>query len=320
MKITALFFTLITLIYSTGCSYQKLDNRLQTVDKKIIHPDGSHLSSKQLTEHLLQAEVIYLGEIHDNPDHHKVQLELLQALIAAGKKPVIGFEFFSREQTSWLLNYVSGSKSSLRHRKPGNAEKMLRQRLGWQEREDWKYYFPMLALAKKEGLSVFGADIDTGIRSRMSRAGIDNMMSIETTGLPATFASDSSENQKLILQDLQAGHCNMASEEWVQKLYQTMSIRNAFMAQSIQMMRNDSATDQPVVMILGRGHVDYNAGVKVQLHFLDKSIRQLNIGLYENEIVNENSPMNDLNRHDLLILTRQPAKKREDPCQAFLKK
>lgn len=327
MKITALYIALIALLLSTGCSYQKLDMKEVKVDKLIIQSDGVNLTQNQFNQQLLEFDVIYLGEIHDNPDHHRVQLEILKTLIDQGKKPLIGFEFFSREQTSWLLNYTSGSKSSFRPLKERGAEQMLRQRLGWQKREDWKFYFPMLELAKNEKLSVFGADIDTGIRSRMARAGIDQMLSIEKIGLPSTLAPDSDESQKLIFQDLRNGHCNMASEEWVQKLYKTMSIRNSFMAQSIQLMRSGKTEKQPIVMILGRGHVDYNAGVKAQLNFLDDTIRQLNIGLFETQDDHEGSysssllePANGFTRHDILILTPQRTEKKDDPCKGFTSK
>ena len=43
--------------------------------------------------------MIYLGEKHDNPEHLWLQNRIIQDLIAKGKHPQLGFEFFSRRIT-----------------------------------------------------------------------------------------------------------------------------------------------------------------------------------------------------------------------------
>jgi len=35
------------------------------------------------------AEVLYLGELHDNPLHHEIQARVLAALVAAGGRPAV---------------------------------------------------------------------------------------------------------------------------------------------------------------------------------------------------------------------------------------
>jgi len=321
------FLLLLVLLLTTGCSYQKLTVEVDKPIDMIMQADGTALKQADLTPYMLQADVIYLGEIHDSELQHRVQLDLVRQLIAAGAKPAIGFEFFSREQTSWLLNYTTASQNSFKPLKKERAELVLRERLGWGSRSDWSYYFPLLELAKEHGLTVFGADIDLGIRSRMARTGLDNLLLIEKQGLPEDLAPDSASYRDIIYQDLRDGHCNMASEELVKKLYRTISVRNSYMANSIKMIRRDLELTQPVVMILGRGHVDYNSGVKTQLQYLVEDIQQLNIGLYENNNDTESGlrasllePVNGAPRHDIFIVTRQREKQREDPCKAFMKK
>ena len=322
-----LFFLFILVLFTAGCSHQTLTPEEQKPIEMIVHADGTQLQQDDLTPYMLEADVIYFGEIHDSELQHRVQLDLVRQLIAAGAKPAIGFEFFSREQTSWLLNYTTASQNSFKPLKKERAEHVLRQRLGWSSRSDWSYYFPLLELAKEHGLTVFGADIDQGIRSRMARTGLDNLLLIEKQGLPEDLAPDSASYRDIIYQNLRDGHCNMASEELVKKLYRTISVRNSYMANSIKMIRRDLELNQPVVMILGRGHVDYNSGVKTQLQYLVEDIQQLNIGLYENN--NESGsdlkeallePVNGVSRHDIFIVTRQREKEREDPCKAFMKK
>ena len=326
--IKGLFTLLLPLILISACSHQSVLSIPEKANYFVANEHGKEISSKELIQQLVNSDVIYLGEIHDNPDHHATQLDIIKKLIGAGKKPVIGFEFFSREQTSWLLSFTSKSKHSFRPLTEDKASELLRHRLGWNQREDWNFYYPFLELAKKHDLQVFGADIHQGIRIRMARAGIDNMMSIEKNDLPSKVGEDSEEYKQLIYQELREGHCNMASDELVTKLYKTISLRNAYMAQSIHSMFDDQSQKQkePIVMILGRGHIDYDAGVKSQLQHLNPSIRQLNIGLYENNkstaddhIQKITNPVHGLNRHNLYAITADRSKKQVDHCAAFKK-
>ena len=324
--IKGLFTLLLPLILISACSHQSVLSIPDKANYFVVDEHGAKINSKELNQQLVSSDVIYLGEIHDNPDHHATQMDIIKKLIDGGKKPVIGFEFFSREQTSWLLNFTSKSKHSFRPLKEDKASELLRHRLGWNQREDWNYYFPFLELAKKHDLTVFGADINQGIRIRMARAGIDKMAGIEKNHLPINIGEDSKQYKQLIHQELREGHCNMASDELVTKLYKTISLRNAYMAQSIQTMFDDQQSKQPIVIILGRGHTDYDAGVKSQLSHLNPAIKQLNIGLYEN---NKNSaddhikeitqPVNGLNRHNLYAFTVDRGKKPVDHCAAFTK-
>ena len=212
----------------TGCSQQKLKVIPDNIDYSVINSSGDLLKSAQINKELKTADVIYLGEIHDNPDHHAAQMDIIKKLISMDRKPVIGFDFFSREQSSWLLNYVTASKHSFRPLKPGKEGTLLRHRLGWNDRDDWGYYFPFVEFAKQNELKVFGADMNQGIRIRMARAGLDEMLSIEKTYLPNEIGEDSENYKELIYEELKAGHCGMASDSLVknctkQSLYVTHS-------------------------------------------------------------------------------------------------
>jgi uncharacterized iron-regulated protein len=46
---------------------------------------------KELEQAVLNARFILLGEIHNNPDHHRLQAQLIDALVKAGRWPAIVF-------------------------------------------------------------------------------------------------------------------------------------------------------------------------------------------------------------------------------------
>lgn len=324
--IKSLYYFPLLLLLLSACSHQELLSIPQKAEYFVVDNEGKRLDSTMFNRQLKMADVIYLGETHDNADHHAAQLDIIKKIIDSGKKPVIGFEFFSRQQSSWLLNFTSNNKHSFRPLKKEHAGTLLRQRLGWNDRTDWPYYFPFIELAKEHGLQVFGADLDKGIRIRITRAGVEEMSAIEKSEVPEVYAEDSAEYQKLIFEDLRAGHCNMASDKLIKKLYKTISIRNAFMAQSIHMVQKNLEQQQPVVMILGRGHVNYNGGLVTQLNYLNDKLKQLNIGLYEAKEESADGyisalikPVNGLEKHNLWAFTPDQHKQPVDYCEAFRK-
>jgi uncharacterized iron-regulated protein len=60
-----------------------------------------------LVEQLSRARFILLGERHDNPDHHRLQAELLQALIARGLRPAVSFEMFTADDSSIITRQLT---------------------------------------------------------------------------------------------------------------------------------------------------------------------------------------------------------------------
>ncbi len=55
------------------------------------------VSQDTLLRELAAAQFILLGEVHDNPEHHRLQADLLRALIARGRRPALAMEQFDRE-------------------------------------------------------------------------------------------------------------------------------------------------------------------------------------------------------------------------------
>ncbi|MCB0311381.1 MAG: ChaN family lipoprotein, partial [Bdellovibrionales bacterium] len=46
----------------------------------------------------VEADFLYLGEKHDNPDHHRLRSEFISELAHSGRSIALGFEQLSEEQ------------------------------------------------------------------------------------------------------------------------------------------------------------------------------------------------------------------------------
>jgi uncharacterized iron-regulated protein len=76
----------------------------------IVHlPTGVKITKEQLTDILGGAQVIYVGETHDNINSHKVQLQILKALRKRyPKKIAVGMEMLTRSSQDAADQWISG--------------------------------------------------------------------------------------------------------------------------------------------------------------------------------------------------------------------
>lgn len=69
---------------------------------------GHNLALSDLVEALAPARVVFIGEIHDHPQGHQAQLDLLQELYKKDHHMVIGLELFERPDQPLLDRWTAG--------------------------------------------------------------------------------------------------------------------------------------------------------------------------------------------------------------------
>ncbi len=285
LLITRLLMVGLLVVGLVGCSLApSTPVRQDELVGKILRASGEPVEQQTLLDELAAADVVYLGEKHDNAGHHRAQLEILQGLLERGVRPAIGFEFFDSSQTGLLMQYVDGKRSAMamRHGSKGpSAEERLRRQLGWAERpdEEWNYYFQLVELAKEHKLAVFGADLPRGSSLRLSRSGREALNGVES-GLLADTGFEDEAYRELMFEKFTEAHCGWGEPALLERLYQTWVARNDRMARSITEMRKEDS-ERPVIMILGKGHTEHGMGVFERVAHLNPGIRQVNLGLSE---------------------------------------
>ncbi|MCW8886458.1 MAG: ChaN family lipoprotein, partial [Motiliproteus sp.] len=184
-------------------------------------------------------------------------------------------------------------------------------------------YFNLIDLAKKHGLDIFGSDLPSGIKTRISRGGLESLNSLERSQLKHSGFEDLAY-QEMMYQEFRDGHCGWGEASLLRRLYQTWIARNDRMAASIVTM-TDERPKGPVVVILGNGHVRHDMGVYERVGHLRPALKQLNLGF--REITVEPTPLADYLStetvagktfapiHQLLWFTQR--QDYEDPCALF---
>ncbi|NND00865.1 MAG: ChaN family lipoprotein, partial [Gammaproteobacteria bacterium] len=272
------------------------------------------------------SDVVYLGEIHDNPWHHEFQVQIIEQLVHSGAQPAVGIEMFSNGQTGELMQYVDGAPTADDSVKAAAAaEKRLRSRLGWKDvrQQEWFSYFPLIEQARQNGIPVFGLDLPQGIRSRIVKNGVKGLTPVEQRMVVDTGFNNTVYRQ-LMQEQFTRSHCGWSEPGLLGRLYETWVARNDAMAIAVSDMLKGSDR-RPVVVIVGSGHTRYNMGVVERVQTLNPDVRQINIGFTPvQEGRNAVEEYLDLTRidegaarpaYELIWFT--PAVDREDPCVKF---
>ena len=325
--LTLIFFTLF-LIQSCATTKKTIMRTDPLIGEIINTGTGQAIDFEALMEKIITYDVIYLSEKHDNPDQHQIQQKIIRRMIEAGLTPTLGFEFFSMTDTPHLLNFIDSGKVSHSEKIKKMIETDLRKKLGWDTQSDqmWGYYYALLSLARKENLTVAGIDLDSALKKRITRKGINGLSPIEKEQIFSTRLKDDVYKDymfsifKAVHCGMSMGHGNMEA-----RLYDTWVARNDKMADSISRLYKHRKG--PVVIIIGGGHTEYGLGVINRVTAIDKTIKQVNIALREISVrpsaLSDYLMPLDLEGYkkvppaDFIFFTQRVSY--EDPCEAFQK-
>jgi uncharacterized iron-regulated protein len=320
------FVWLLLFAIMNGCAVPDRRPEDPLVERIFRTSDGAELTREDFIRKIEQPRVVYLGEKHDNARHHQLQLSLIEELVERGQQPAIGFELFSLEQTSLLMRYVSSKTPAKGHGESSNVESRLRKALGWSDDDErWRFYGPILQLAREKRLIVFGADLTPAMRRRITEVGTAGLTRVERRLLyPSGFQNPAYE--ALMRSALKQAHCGYGDEDYIGRLYGNWVARNDAMAMAIVETLAQEGSDK-VVMILGAGHVRNNMGVYERVVDKLPDVRQLNLGF--REVGESPAPIEayiqgleiDGTRfapdHEYLWFSTRASVGGEDPCEAF---
>lgn len=223
--------------------------------------NGQFISLEQLVSHLLQQDVVYLGEEHHNRFHINSALSVLNGLSAAGRRPVLAMEMFGWDAQPLLDRYVGGAELS--------RQEFLSQ-VGWSQ--NWggafETYEPLVAFAKHERLGLVALNPPKSLVRLVAREGLDHARQEADWKRwkmqDETIVDDPLYRQR-IFDQLRACHGG-GSDDMYRTMYEASMVRDEGMARTVvalvESIREQSdALAGPVVSYTGGGHVQYNLPV-----------------------------------------------------------
>jgi len=139
----------------------------QIVDLK----KGKVLHFEQFIKEIASKEIIFVGEVHDNPEHHLIQIQIIQALIDHDGPVTVAMEIFQKPQQPSLDQYLKGDLT----------EEDFLSKMNWRGEWgiDYHLYRPILLMAKRNRSKVLAINAPRDIVKKVARHGLKSLDSIE---------------------------------------------------------------------------------------------------------------------------------------------
>jgi uncharacterized iron-regulated protein len=246
--------------------------------------------------------VVLLGEVHDNPQLHRLRTQVLRRALAAGWRPAIAMEQFDIDRQADI--------ERARRARPRDAQYLIDQATsapsrpgeGW----DWDVYRPVVELALAHDLPLLAANLSNAQTGRIVRGGLGAALEpgrLAALGLDRALASDWIQAHE---EEIDRGHCGALPASMWPRMAQAQLARDAVMA---DLLRRHAA--HGIVLLAGNGHVRRDIGVPRWLAAEPLASRLFVVGLLErDDAAPDGSGPFDATLH------AAPAE-RPDPCAHF---
>ncbi|MDX8411026.1 MAG: ChaN family lipoprotein [Mariprofundaceae bacterium] len=199
---------------------------------------------------LAEKQVIYVGEVHDQPAHHLNQLEIIKAVHERHPDIAIGMEFFQRPFQGYLDAYVKGEISEREMLK--KTEYFSRWRM------DYRQYRPVLRYAREHGIPLIALDVSTELRIKAGRQGLDSFTDEEKAKIPADMDRDNEAYRNYIHKAFDQFH--QMPEKRFETFLQAQTLREETMAEGI-VLHLRAKPERKMIVLAGFGHFIYGVGV-----------------------------------------------------------
>ncbi|TBV03737.1 ChaN family lipoprotein [Stutzerimonas kirkiae] len=206
---------------------------------------GEWLAPAQLLERLAAAPRVLVGEQHDNPDHHALQVWLLQALATRREQGALLLEMLTPDQQG-AVDAVKARLAS------GQAVTDLQGELAWARGWDWALYGPLVRHALRQPYPLLAANLEHG-----------EMMRIYQEQPPlAGSASTAAPVRQALLRQVREAHCGLLPESRMPAMLAIQQQRDRRMAEALL------AAPLPALLFAGAYHVRRDLGVPLHLRDL----------------------------------------------------
>ncbi len=233
---------------------------------------------------LPDVDIVFVGEVHDNPAHHANQARA----VAAVKPAALVFEMLLPDQVKRLPADRSDAAA-------------VDAAIGWTARgwPDFALYQPIFAAAPKA--RIYGADVPQAEVRRALGAGAGSVM--DGFGLENALPLAEQTARET---ELWAAHCFAMPKAAMGGMVEVQRLRDASLARAA--LRALRETGGPIVVISGAEHARTDRGAPALVAAAAPAVTVLSVGQVDGAVAA--APF------DLWIVTGGVAG-REDPCAAF---
>lgn len=178
--------------------------------------DRQSVSMSELVAAAGKTDLVLMGEVHTNKEHHDLQLDLLRSLNHGKPRLAIGLEMVPSTKQHQLNQWSAGKLSE-------HAMRTLFEE-NW---TDWELYRDIFLFARENRIPMVALDVPVEIVRKVSQAGFQSLTPQERSYLPAGTSCDLRNPQIALLRKAFAQHFQ---EKVFNYFCEAQTVRNSGMA------------------------------------------------------------------------------------------
>ncbi len=209
--------------------------------------NGMPISFEDLITDLSSVRIIYIGEIHTDTAHHKIQLKVIKELFKKHPNIIVGMEMFDHTYKKILDLWSAGELD----------KKTFLKKVHWYAnwKFDFRLYSDVLDFIKEKKIRLVGMNIPSHIPPKISIGGIESLSEDEKKHLPRKINTSNTAHRAYMEQVFK--HHHIRGRENFDNFYMAQCVWEDAMAESIA--RN--LKDNIMVALVGNGHIKNKFGI-----------------------------------------------------------
>lgn len=246
---------------------------------------ASWIGLPELLKALGAADVVFVGENHEQPDGHRLELALLQGLHRERAELAVGLEMFERDVQPLLDAYMAGSQG---------LPELLAGSRPWKRYET--DYHPLVDYARENGLPLVGTNAPRSLASQVAKGGLGALEAMPVHVRRLFARSVSAPIDAYYQRFTESPH---AAPEVMLRYYEAQCLKDDTMAESVA----DFLESRPRLFVHFNGsfHSDYGLGTVARLRSRSPRSQILTVSLLPVEDVQKAGAADHSGKADFLI-------------------
>ena len=249
-------FGLTLMLFLWGCALAPIKKlTIQDTDQSfeegviISAKLGKPVSFKELLADLNSCRIVYIGEKHTNVSHHRIQLEVIQALFKKQPNLAVGMEMFDHTYQDVLDMWSAGELD----------QKDFLKKSHWYAnwRFDFSLYREILEFIKENRIRLVALNIPSHIPPKIREGGIDNLSADEKKHLPQQIDTSRTAHRDYLQKVFDGHKHHFRGEVEFENFYAAQSVWEDAMAEMI----SQHLKDDVMVVLAGNGHIQFKYGI-----------------------------------------------------------
>jgi uncharacterized iron-regulated protein len=218
----------------------------------ILHlPTGYYVPETALLDAAADARIVYVGETHDNPASHRLELNILQALQRRNPGRIaLGMEMFTHAQQDALDRWSAGQLSEKDFIRESNWGQV------WQM--NFAYYRELLQFAKQNRIPVIGLNADRELVHALGRMPQDELPPEQRNQLPQLDLGD--PYHVALVTAIYRGHAS--GQAMLDGFQRIQTLWDETMAENVaRYLQSPQGKDRQLLVVAGGNHIRNGFGI-----------------------------------------------------------